>query len=124
MNKEKINGLLFYFQSASEVDEGIREQTIEVLNGVLDRIAEDEAIAKRKHKSPNKSGILQVNIETGEIVGEYPTQKEALEAIDKVGKSGLGDAVNGRTKTHIAYGFRWYFKDQMQAGIEAGHIKK
>lgn len=124
MNKEKINGLIFYFQSASQVDEGIRTQVMEVLNNALARIAEDEAIAARKHKSPNKSGVVQIDAETGKILAEYETQKEATEAIGRPGKSGLGDALNGRTKTHMAYGYRWYFKDELQKGIAAGHIKK
>ena len=124
MNKEKINGLIFYFQSASQVDEGIRTQVMEVLNNALARIAEDEAIAARKHKSPNKSGVVQIDAETGKILAEYETQKEATEAIGRPGKSGLGDALNGRTKTHMAYGYRWYFKDELQRGIAAGHIKK
>ena len=124
MNKEKINGLLFYFQSASEVDEGIRIQVIEVLNAILDKIAEEEAIAARKHKSPNKSGVVQIDAETGKILAEFDTQKEAAEAIGKAGKTGLGDALNGRTKTHMAYNYRWYFKDELQNGIAAGHIKK
>ena len=37
--------------------------------------------------------------------------KEALIAIGKEGKSGIGDALN-RAKTHKAYGYIWYFKDE------------
>lgn len=112
MNKAKIEGLLFYFENSSELDLGIRDQVIEVLNDALAMIAEQEAAAAKKRKSPNKSGILQIDAETGKIVAEFETQKEALEAVGKEGKSGIGDALNGRTKTHKAYGWVWYFKDE------------
>lgn len=112
MDKGKIQGLLFYYESASNVDEGIRTQTIEVLKAVIADLEEKEAAAAKKRKSPNKSGVLQIDPETGKIVGEYATQKEALAAIGKEGKSGLGDALNGRTKTHMSYGYKWYFKNE------------
>lgn len=114
MDKKQIEGLLFYYTNATEVNEGIREQTIDVLNDVLDRIAEDEAAAARKRKSPNKSGVLQLDPETLEIVAEFATQKEALAAVGKEGKSGIGDALNGRTKTHVAYDYVWVFKNQLE----------
>lgn len=123
MNKEKINGLLFYFQSAAELDEGIREQTIEILEACLEEIAKQEAAAARKHKSPNKSGVVQINAETGKVMGEYATQKAALEAIGKPGKTGIGDALNGRIKTHMGYGFRWYFKNELDKAKANGHLK-
>ena len=116
MNKEKIQGLLFYYNSASDVDEGIRLQTVEVLNAAIARIEADEAAAAKKHKSPNKSGIVCVDAETGKVVAEYTTQKEALIAIGKdPKKSGISDAINGRTSTHMAYGYKWYFKDEFKA---------
>lgn len=111
-NKETINGLLFYFKNSAELDLGIQEQTIDVLTAVLNKINEEEAAAAKKRKSPNKSGVLQIDPETNKIINEFATQKEALIAIGKEGKSGIGDALNGRTKTHIAYGFKWYFKDE------------
>ena len=111
-NKETIQGLLFYFKNSAELDPGIQEQTIDVLTGALNKINEEEAAAAKKRKSPNKSGVLQIDPETGKIVAEYTTQKEALAAIGKEGKSGIGDALNGRTKTHVAYGYKWYFKDE------------
>lgn len=114
MDKKQIEGLLFYYTNATEVNEGIREQTIDVLNDVLDRIAEDEAAAARKRKSPNKSGVLQLDPETLEVVAEFATQKEALAAVGKEGKSGIGDALNGRTKTHVAYDYVWVFKNQLE----------
>ena len=59
------------------------------------------------------SKTLQIkDPETGKIIAEYDSQKAALEAIGKAGKSGIGDALNGRTKTHVAYGFKWYFKNE------------
>ena len=115
MDKKKIQGLLFYFENSAELDPGIQEQVIGVLNDVLDMIEEQEAAAAKKRKSPNKSGVLQIDAETGKIIAEYATQKEALEALGKSGKSGIGDALNGRTKTHKAYGYVWWFKDEYQA---------
>lgn len=112
LNKETITGLLFYFKNSAELDPGIQEQTIDVLTAALNKINEEEAAAAKKRKSPNKSGVLQIDIETGKIIGEFATQKEALAAIGKEGKSGIGDALNARNKTHIAYGFKWYFKDE------------
>lgn len=119
MDKKQIEGLLFYYTNATEVNEGIREQTIDVLNDVLDRIAEDEAAAARKRKSPNKSGVLQLDPETFEVIAEFATQKEALAAMGKEGKSGIGDALNGRTKTHVSYGYVWVFKDEYDAFVSA-----
>lgn len=115
MDKKQIEGLLFYFENATDVNEGIREQVIDVFNDALARIAEDEAAAARKRKSPNKSGVLQLDPETYAIIAEFATQKEALAAIGQEGKSGVGDALNGRTKTHNAYGFAWCFKDEYDA---------
>lgn len=112
MDKSKIQGLIFYFENSAELDPGMQDTTLGVLRDVLDMIEEQEAAAAKKRKSPNKSGVLQIDPETGKIVGEYATQKEALEAIGKEGKSGIGDALNGRTKTHKAYGYIWYFKNE------------
>lgn len=112
MEKNKIQGLIFYFENSAKLDPGIQEQTLDVLNAFLEKIEAEEAAAAKKRKSPNKSGVLQVDAETGKIIAEFATQKEALEAIGKAGKSGIGDALNGRNKTHNAYGFKWYFKDE------------
>ena len=112
MDKREIEGLIYYFENSAELDEGIQERTIAVLGAFLEKIEEEEAAAAKKRKSPNKSGVLQVDAETGKIIAEFATQKEALEAIGKAGKSGIGDALNGRNKTHNAYGFKWYFKDE------------
>lgn len=112
IDKSKVNGLLFYFENSAEIDPGIQDQVIEVLNSVLNLIEEQEAAAAKKRKSPNKSGVLQIDAETGKILAEFATQKEALEAIGKEGKSGIGDALNKRTKTRIAYGYKWVFKDE------------
>ncbi len=112
MEKTKIQGLIFYFENSAELDPGIQEQTLDVLYDTLAMIEEQEAAAAKKRKSPNKSGILQIDPETGKIVAEYATQKEALEAIGKEGKSGIGDALNKRTKTRKAYGYVWVFKNE------------
>ncbi len=117
MDKETIKGLIFYYETVTEGNEGIREQTVDVLRAALARIEEDEAAAARKRKSPNKSGVLQLDPETYAVIAEFATQKEALAAIGQEGKSGVGDALNGRTKTHNAYGFAWCFKDEYDAFI-------
>lgn len=110
--KNKVQGLLYYFEHSGELDPGIQEEVITVLGTYLAEIEEAEEKAKKKRKSPNKSGILQIDPETGKIIGEFKSQKEALAAIGKEGKSGIGDALNGRTKTHKAYGSEWWFKDE------------
>lgn len=118
MDKSRVNGLLFYFKNSQEMDPGIQTEVIEVLTEVLEKIEADEVAAAKKRKSPNKSGVLQIDAETGKIIAEFETQKAALEAIGKEGKSGIGDALNGRTKTHKAYGFVWYFKDEYDKFLE------
>lgn len=117
MDKKQIEGLIFYFENATDVNEGIREQLLDTLREALARVEEDEAAAARKRKSPNKSGVLQLDPETYAVIAEFATQKEALAAIGQEGKSGVGDALNGRTKTHNAYGFAWCFKDEYDAFI-------
>lgn len=116
MDKNKIQGLLFYFENSAELDPGIQGQVVDVLMEVLNMIEEQEAAAAKKRKSPNKSGVLQIDPNTGKIIAEYATQKEALKAIGREGKTGIGDALNGRTKTHMSYGYRWYFKDEYNRG--------
>ena len=116
MTKEKVQGLLYYYMNSADLDEGIRVQTVEVLNDVITKMDEEAAILAKKRKSPNKSGIVQVDPDTGKVVGEYTTQKEVLIAIGKdPKKSGISDAINGRTSTHMAYGFKWFFKDEFKA---------
>ena len=116
MTKEKVQGLLYYYENSADLDEGIRIQTVEVLNDVIVKMDEEAAILAKKRKSPNKSGVVQVNPETGKVIGEYESQKAALIAIGKdPKKSGISDAINGRTSTHQSYGFVWYFKDEWEA---------
>ena len=116
MTKESVQGLLYYYENSADLDEGIRVQTVEVLNEVIAKMDEEAAILAKKRKSPNKSGIVQVDPESGKVVGEYATQKEALIAIGKdPKKSGISDAINGRTSTHQAYGFKWFFKDEFKS---------
>lgn len=120
MDKEQIKGLIFVFENTDRLDEGIREQALDAFRAMLARIEEDEAAAARKRKSPNKSGIVQLDPETFETIAEFTTQKEALAAIGKEEKkSGISDAVNGRTKTHIAYGYVWCFKDELDDFLKA-----
>jgi glucose dehydrogenase len=116
MTKESVQGLLYYYENSADLDEGIRVQTVEVLNEVIAKMEEEAAILAKKRKSPNKSGIVCVDAETGKVVAEYATQKEALIAIGKdPKKSGISDAINGRTSTHMAYGYKWFFKDEFKA---------
>lgn len=116
MTKETVQGLLYYYENSADLDEGIRVQTVEVLNEVIAKMDEEAAILAKKRKSPNKSGIICVDPETNRVVAEYATQKEALIAIGKdPKKSGISDSINGRTSTHMAYGYRWYFKDEWEA---------
>lgn len=116
MTKESVQGLLYYYENSADLDEGIRVQTVEVLNEVIAKMDEEAAILAKKRKSPNKSGIVQVDPESGKVVGEYATQKEALIAIGKdPKKSGISDAINARTSTRKAYGYVWYFKDEWDA---------
>ena len=116
MTKESVQGLLYYYENSADLDEGIRVQTVEVLNEVIAKMDEEAAILAKKRKSPNKSGIVCVDAESGKVIAEYATQKEALIAIGKdPKKSGISDAINGRTSTHMAYGYKWYFKDEFKA---------
>lgn len=116
MTREEVQGLIYYYSNSANLDEGIREATVEVLNDVIAKMDEEDAIAAKKRKSPNKTGIVQVDPDTGKVVAEYATQKEALEAIGKdPKKAGISDSINGRTSTHRAYGFVWYFKDEWEA---------
>lgn len=112
MDKKVIESLITYYECATDVDAGIAAKTIEVLKAMVDKLNAEEAAAKKKRKSPNKSGVLQIDPETGKIVGEYGSQKEALAAIGKEGKSGIGDALNCRTKTRKSYGYIWVFKNE------------
>ena len=116
MTKETVQGLLYYYENSADLDEGIRVQTVEVLNDVIAKMDEEAAILAKKRKSPNKSGVVQVDIETGKEIRRYASQKEALIAIGKdPKKAGISDAINARTSTRVAYGFKWYFADEWDA---------
>jgi hypothetical protein len=119
MTREDVTGLIFYFKSAKDMDEGIAKSTVDALTDyveLLDEIAEKEA---KKRKSPNKSGVVQADAATGEVIAEFATQKEALAAIGKEGKSGIGDSLNGRNRSHYAYGNLWYFKNEYPGAATA-----
>lgn len=116
MTKETVQGLLYYYTNSADLDEGIREQTVEVLNDVIAKMDEEAAILAKKRKSPNKSGVVQVNPETNKEVARFASQKEALIAIGKdPKKSGISDAINARTSTRMAYNWKWYFADEWDA---------
>lgn len=124
MDKKVIESLITYYECATDVDAGIAAKTIEVLKAMVDKLNAEEAAAKKKRKSPNKSGILQIDAETGKILDEFDTQKQALEAIGKEGKSGIGDALNCRTKTRRAYGYVWVFKNEYDQYLAEQKAKK
>lgn len=113
MTKETVQGLLYYYENSADLDEGIRVQTVEVLNDVIAKMDEEAAILAKKRKSPNKSGCVQIDPETNKEVARFASQKEALIAIGKdPKKAGISDAINGRTSTHMAYNWKWYFADE------------
>ena len=70
MTRETVQGLLYYYENSADLDEGIRVQTVEVLNEVIAKMDEEAAILAKKRKSPNKSGVVQVDPETGKDVTE------------------------------------------------------
>lgn len=113
-NKDEISHLIFFLENTdSRIDGTINEKLISTLKALLNAIveAEEAAAKKRTRKSPNKSGVLQLDMETGALINEYPTQKAAAEALNIKG-SAISDAITGRNKTHRAYGYVWSFKDE------------
>ena len=119
MTREDVTGLIFYFKSAKDIDAGIANSTVEALTSYVEMLDEAAAKEAKKRKSPNKSGVVQADVKTGEIIAEFATQKEALAAIGKEGRSGIGDSLNGRNKSHFAYGNLWYFKNEYPGAATA-----
>lgn len=105
-----LEGLKYYFQSV----EGQIPQSI--VRDVFLLVEDYEKLTKadeKVRKSPNKSGVVQVDIDTGKEIARFATKKEANIALGKKEKaSGISDAANGRTATHKAYGFKWYHADE------------
>lgn len=106
-----FEGLKYYF---NDVD---TTTPANVKADVLTLIADAEAATNKKGKrSHNASGVVQVNADTDTEIARFTTQKEALAAIGQPEKkSGISDAVNGRTSTHKAYGYKWYYADEWDA---------
>ena len=103
-------GLKYYFNSVdTSVPSAIKE---DVLTLIDQAVAAEAAENAKKHRTVNKSGVVQVDIKTDKELARFKTQKEALEAIGKENKTGISDAICGRTSTHVAYGYKWYFADQ------------
>lgn len=119
MTREDVTGLIFYFKSAKDIDAGIASSTVEALTNYVEMLDEAAAKEAKKRKSPNKSGVVQVDVATGEVIKEFATQKEALIAIGKEGKSGIGDSLNDRNKSHFAYNYLWYFKNEYPGAAAA-----
>ena len=110
MANVNYEGLKYYFNSVdTSVPSAIKE---DVLTLIDQAVAAEAAENAKKHRTVNKSGVIQVDIETGKELARFKTQKEALEAIGKENKTGISDAICGRTSTHVAYGYKWYFADQ------------
>ena len=103
-----LEGLKYYFQSI----EGQIPQSI--VRDVFLLVEDYEKLAKvEPKKTPNRSGVVQVDAETGKEIARFATKKAANIAIGKPEKSsGISDAANGRTATHKAYGFKWYHADE------------
>lgn len=103
-------GLKYYFQSV----EGQIPQNI--VKDIFSLIEEYEALTKvdeKTRKSPNKSGVVQVDPNTDKEIARFATKKEANVAVGKKeNSSGISDAANGRTSTHMAYGYKWYHADE------------
>ena len=41
MTRETVQGLLYYYENSADLDEGIRVQTVEVLNDVIAKMDEE-----------------------------------------------------------------------------------
>lgn len=67
---------------------------------------------KKTRISHKDHSIIQMDMD-GKVIAEFPTQKAALEAIGKDPKksSMISDAVNGKTKDGVAYGYKWALKN-------------
>lgn len=80
--------------------------TVGILTDMLNDLR--NPVEEKKRKSPDRSGIVQVDVETGKEIARFGTIKEANLAIGKKEKaSGISDALN-RSNTHVAYSYRWY----------------
>lgn len=102
-------GLKYYFENVDNVPQKILDDIFALIEeyNVL------TAPVEKKRKSPNKSGVVQIDIETGKEIARFKTTKEANIALGKKEtSSGISDAANGRSSTHNAYGFKWYHADE------------
>ena len=109
---EKYEGLKYYLEN---VDASIPEN---IKNDLLKMMEELKAIkdSAKKKRVVNTSGVVQVDAETGKEIARFKTKAEANLKIGKKEKAtGIGDAVAGRSKTHFAYGYKWYHADEWDA---------
>ena len=103
-------GLKYYFESAGDT---IPQNIVKDILTLIDEYKTLTTVEENKRKTPNKSGVVQVDPETGKEIARFTTKKEANVAVGKKeNSSGISDAANGRTKTHMAYGFKWYHADE------------
>lgn len=102
-------GLKYYFENVDNVPQKILDDIFTLINE-YNAFTETK---ETKRRSPNTSGVVQVDVETGKEIARFATKKEANVAIGKKeNSSGISDAANGRTSTHKAYGFKWYHTDE------------
>jgi hypothetical protein len=110
-----IENLIFALKSDMELSASIRSDIAGVLERYQETLNEAAAAEAKKRKAPNKSGILKCDPETLKVIAKYDTRKEANIANEKPeNSSGIGDAANGRSSTHFAYGYKWFFVDEYE----------
>lgn len=62
---------------------------------------------------PNAKTICQLNLKTKEIIAEYPSARQAAEALgDVTYRANIARTANGKGKS--AYGFAWKWKEENQ----------
>lgn len=98
------------------------------LIGAVSAIADEDAKAeiitmieaaylpKEKEKvTRNRSGVVQIDPETGKVIATFETIKAANEALGKkASSSSISDACK-KPETRTAYGFKWMYQDAYQA---------
>ena len=98
-------GLKYYFENVDNVPQKILDDVF----ALIEEYNTFTETKETKRKSPNTSGVVQVDAETGKEIARFATKKEANIAIGKKeNSSGISDAANGRSSTHKAYGYKWY----------------
>lgn len=68
-------------------------------------------------------GILQVDINTKIILNIFENATEASKYMNKKHSNTIINACTGKNKNHYAYGYLWYFGDELQQRILNNEIK-